>query len=161
MLASDSDAHGAITVTVYPDRVLAAIRGIQVSQLLSQYSLGDGALMALVIGYQSWSTCHITALPRDATSCGAMGLTVQEAGWLRCGMLAGPGRADLRIPRAPLEAHPCSSETRRLHHVPLRRQADHQRRQRHHDRRSHLIRPVPGIRRMKAGQRDFGDRYFG
>jgi hypothetical protein len=75
-LASDSGAHGAITVTVYPDRVLATIRGIQLFATSEPDLLpGDGALIALVSGYQSWSACHIAPLPADARSYGAIGLT--------------------------------------------------------------------------------------
>ena len=75
-LASDSEARGAVTVTVYPDRVLATIRGIRFFATSEPQVLpGDGALVALVSGYQSWSACHITPLPADATSYGAIGLT--------------------------------------------------------------------------------------
>ena len=74
--ASDSGAHGAITVTVYPDRVLATIRGIRVFATSEPHVLpGDGSLVALINGYQSWSSCRVTALPADATSYGAIGLT--------------------------------------------------------------------------------------
>src|SRR5206468_1461581 len=75
-LASDSEARGAITVTVYPDRVLATIRGIRFFATSEPQVLpGDGPLMALVSGYQSWSACGVTQLPADATSYGAIGLT--------------------------------------------------------------------------------------
>ena len=74
-LASDSEARGAITVTVYPDRVLATIRGIQVFATSEPHVLpGDGALFALVNGYQSWSPCDITVLSANATSYGAIGV---------------------------------------------------------------------------------------
>src|SRR5947208_7270298 len=75
-LASDSEARGAVTVTVYPDRVLATIRGIRFFATSEPQVLpGDGPLIALVSGYQSWSTCRVTPLPADATSFGAIGLT--------------------------------------------------------------------------------------
>src|SRR6266478_625497 len=75
-LASDSEARGAVTITIYPDRMLATIRGIRFFATSEPEVLpGDGALVALVSGYQSWSACHITALPADATSYGAIGLT--------------------------------------------------------------------------------------
>jgi hypothetical protein len=75
-LASDSDARGAITVTVYPDRVLATIRGIRFFATSEPYVLpGDGPLTVLVSGYQSWSACRVTPLPADAISFGAIGLT--------------------------------------------------------------------------------------
>ena len=74
--ASDAGAHGAITVTVYPDRVLATIRGIRVFATSEPDVLpGDGSLFALINGYQSWSSCRVTKLPAEATSYGAIGLT--------------------------------------------------------------------------------------
>jgi len=74
--ALDSVARGAITITVYPDRVLATIRGIRFFATSEPQVLpGDGPLIALVSGYQSWSTCRVTPLPADATSFGAIGLT--------------------------------------------------------------------------------------
>jgi len=75
-LASDSDAHGAITVTIYPDRVLATIRGIQFFATSEpQVLTGDGPLIAVVNGYQSWNPCHISVVPANATSYGAIGVT--------------------------------------------------------------------------------------
>ena len=74
--ALDSEARGAITVTVYPDRVLATIRVIRLFATSEPQVLpGDGPLIALVSGYQSWSACGVTPLPADATSFGAIGLT--------------------------------------------------------------------------------------
>jgi melibiase-like protein len=74
--ALDSEARGAITITVYPDRVLATIRGIRFFATSEPQVLpGDGPLIALVSGYQSWSTCRVTPLPVVATSFGAIGLT--------------------------------------------------------------------------------------
>ena len=74
--ALDSVARGAITITVYPDRVLATIRGIRFFATSEPQVLpGDGPLIALVSGYQSWSTCRVTPLPADGTSFGAIGLT--------------------------------------------------------------------------------------
>src|SRR6266851_4519898 len=69
-------AHGAITVSVYPDRVLATIRGMRFFATSEPEVLpGDGALIALVNGYQSWSACRVTSIPADATSYGAIGLS--------------------------------------------------------------------------------------
>ena len=69
-------AHGAITVSVYPDRVLATIRGMRFFATSEPQVLpGDGSLVSLVNGYQSWSPCRVSALPVDATSYGAIGLT--------------------------------------------------------------------------------------
>lgn len=73
-LASDSEPRGAVTVTVYPDRVLATIRGIRVIATSEPQVLpGDGPLVAMINGYQSWSGCRVTTLPADATSYGAIG----------------------------------------------------------------------------------------
>ena len=69
-------AHGAITVSVYPDRVLATIRGMRFFATSEPEVLpGDGALIALVNGYQSWSACRVASIPADATSYGAIGLS--------------------------------------------------------------------------------------
>ncbi len=77
--ALDSVARGAITVSIYPDRVLATIRGIRFFATSEPDLLpglpGDGPLIALVSGYQSWSACHVTSLPADATGFGAIGVT--------------------------------------------------------------------------------------
>ncbi|MGH7520405.1 MAG: alpha-galactosidase [Gemmatimonadales bacterium] len=97
-LASDSDAHGAITVTVYPDRVLATIRGIRVFATSEPDVLpGDGALVAVVSGCQSWSTCHIPALPTDATSYGAMGLTRAGSGLAAVWDPGGAGEGKMKL----------------------------------------------------------------
>lgn len=75
-LALDSEPHGAITVSVYPDRVLATIRAIRCFATSEPDVLpGDGALTALVSGYQSWGKCDISVQPADTTSHGAIGLT--------------------------------------------------------------------------------------
>src|SRR5436189_2159574 len=75
-LASDSEARGAITVSVYPDRVLATIRGIRFFATSEPQVLpGDGPLVALVNGYQSWSSCRVAPVPVEATSFSAIGLT--------------------------------------------------------------------------------------
>src|SRR5260370_30557956 len=76
--ALDSVARGAITVSIYPDRVLATIRGIRFFATSEPDLLpglpGDAPLVALVSGYQSWSACHVTSLPADATGYGAIGV---------------------------------------------------------------------------------------
>ena len=78
--AADAGAHGAITVTVYPDRVLATIRGIKFfatsePEILPAEAGTPTPLLALVNGYQSWNSCRVTPLPADATSHGAIGLS--------------------------------------------------------------------------------------
>jgi len=77
--ALDSVARGAITVSIYPDRVLATIRGVRFFATSEPDLLpglpSDGPLIALVSGYQSWSARHVTSLPADATGYGAIGVT--------------------------------------------------------------------------------------
>jgi hypothetical protein len=79
---SESDARGAITVSLYPDRVPATIRGVRFCATSEPQVLpGDGPLVALVNGYQSWSGCRMATLPADATSYGALGVSRGGAGW--------------------------------------------------------------------------------
>ena len=100
-LASDSDAHGAITVTVYPDRVLATIRGIQFFATSEPQVLpGDGALMAVVSGYQSESTCSVMPVPADATSYGAIGLSRAGHGFAAVCDAGGAGDAKVKLTAA-------------------------------------------------------------
>ncbi|HEX9563112.1 MAG TPA: alpha-galactosidase, partial [Gemmatimonadaceae bacterium] len=97
-LALDSDAHGAITVTVYPDRVLATIRGIQFFATSEPLVLPgtEAPLAALVNGYQSQSSCKLIHLPADATSHGAIGLSRGSHGFAAvCD--AGAGDAKVRL----------------------------------------------------------------
>ncbi len=97
-LASDSDAQGAITVTVYPDRVLATIRGIQFFATSEPQVLpGDGALMAVVSGYQSWSSCKLIRVPADAISHGAVGLSRGSDGFAAVCDAGGPGDAMVKL----------------------------------------------------------------
>jgi hypothetical protein len=82
-------AHGSVTVTVYPDRVLATIRGVRFFAAPEAEVLpGEGPLMALANGYQSWSSCSVVAAPADMTSHGALGLTRQGHG---LGIIFDPG----------------------------------------------------------------------
>jgi hypothetical protein len=71
-----ASVQGSVTVTVYPDRVLATIRGVRFFAAPEPQVLpGDGPLLALVNGYQSWSPCSVATVPADLTSYGALGLT--------------------------------------------------------------------------------------
>ena len=79
-----ASAQGSITVAVYPDRVLATIRGIRFfAAPEAQVLPGDGPLLALVNGYQSWSSCRVATMPSspsaaaELASYGALGLTRQ------------------------------------------------------------------------------------
>src|SRR6267378_6285341 len=96
--ALDSEARGAITITVYPDRVLATIRGIRCFATSEPQVLpGDGPLTALVSGYQSWSMCRVTPLPADATSFGAIGLTRAGHGVAAMWDPGGAGEAKVKL----------------------------------------------------------------
>lgn len=96
--AADSDARGAITVTIYPDRVLATIRAIRVFATSEPDVLpGDGPLFALTSGYHTLSTCAVTALPAEATSHGAIGLSRGRHGFAAVWDAGGPGDATVRL----------------------------------------------------------------
>jgi hypothetical protein len=76
-------AQGAITVSVYPDRMLTTIRGVRF--FLAPHSdvlPGAGSLLALVNGYQSWNACRVATLPpaTDLTSHATLGLTREQRG---------------------------------------------------------------------------------
>ncbi|MEX2156425.1 MAG: alpha-galactosidase [Gemmatimonadales bacterium] len=84
-----ASAQGSITVTVYPDRVLATIRGVRFfAAPEAQVLPGEGPLLALVNGYQSWSPCSVATVPADLTSYAALGLTRQKHG---LGIVFDPG----------------------------------------------------------------------
>ncbi|HWC74122.1 MAG TPA: alpha-galactosidase [Gemmatimonadales bacterium] len=94
-VAADAGAHGAITITVYPDRVLATIRGMRFfatsePQVLPTDTGNAAALIALINGYQSWNSCRVTPLPADATSYGAIALS---RGGHSLGVIWDPGEA--------------------------------------------------------------------
>ena len=76
-------AQGAVTVSVYPDRVLTTIRGVRFF-LASENDVlpGSGSLLALVNGYQSWSSCRVAPVPpaTDLISHATLGLTREQRG---------------------------------------------------------------------------------
>ena len=86
-------AQGAVRISVYPDRVLSTIRGIRFFLAPAGDVLpGEGALLALVNGYQSWSGCRVATLPpaADLTSHATLGLTREHRG---LGLFCEPGEA--------------------------------------------------------------------
>ncbi len=98
-LASDSDAHGAITVTVYPNRVLATIRGIQFFATSEPQALpgNEAPLGALVNGYLSQSGCKLIQFPTDATSHAGIGLSRGSHGFAAVCDAGGAGEAMVKL----------------------------------------------------------------
>jgi hypothetical protein len=83
------DAQGTITVTIYPDRVLATIRGVRLlATPEGQVLPGTGPLVALVNGYQSTSASRVVTLPSDLAGHGALALTRESHG---LGLIFDPG----------------------------------------------------------------------
>ena len=103
-------AQGSIAISVYPDRVLATIRGVRFfAAPEAQVLPGTGPLIALVNGYQSASPCRIetvAARPEapEVVSHAALGLTREGRG-LAVGFDAGePGEAKVKLAGGALEA---------------------------------------------------------
>src|SRR3989475_7024391 len=78
----DAEApQAAVTLTLYPDRVLPTVRGVRFFHSTEQDLVpGGGALVALVNGADSWAASGVeTVSPRaagnESESCGAIGLT--------------------------------------------------------------------------------------
>jgi melibiase-like protein/beta-galactosidase-like protein len=107
-------AQGSISVNVYPDRVLATIRGVRFFATPEARVLpGAGPLVALVNGYQSWSECRVASVPSgsDAASAapelvshGAIGLTRGAQGLAAMFDAGEPGEARVTLSRAGLDA---------------------------------------------------------
>ena len=102
--------QAAVTVTIYPDRYLPAVRGVRFLQAAEADTLtGTGPLIALVNGYHSWSPCLVVAVSSaadmpDVLSHGALGLTRGDAG-LGLGFEPGePGEAKVKLSHDGLEA---------------------------------------------------------
>ncbi len=98
-LASDAEAHGAITVTVYPDRVLATIRGVRFFATSEPEVLpgNEAPLVALANGYQSHSSCKLIHVPADATSHGAIGLSRGSHGFAAVCDAGGAGEGMVKL----------------------------------------------------------------
>ena len=102
-------AQGSITVSVYPDRVLATIRGVRfLAAAEAQILPGAGPLLALVNGYQSWSPCRIETVGRPDTpevvSHAAIGLTREGRGLAAAFDPGEPGEAKVKLAGGGLEA---------------------------------------------------------
>jgi alpha-galactosidase len=103
-------AQGSITVNVYPDRVLATIRGVRFfAAAEAQVLPGAGPLLALVNGYQSWSACRIETVGAqpdvpEAVSHAAIGLTREGRGLAVAFDAGEPGEAKVKLAAGGLEA---------------------------------------------------------
>ncbi len=100
-------AQGSVTVSVYPDRVLATIRGVRfLAAPEAQVLPGAGPLIALVNGYQSWDACRIETVA-DATefaSHAAVGLTRERRGLAWAFDAGEPGEGKVKVAGGGLEA---------------------------------------------------------
>jgi hypothetical protein len=103
-------AQGGISVNVYPDRVLASIRGVRFfAAPEAQVLAGSGPLVALVNGYQSSAASRIEAVAArsdgpDVASHGALGLTRGGRGLAFAFDAGEPGEAKVKLSDAGLEA---------------------------------------------------------
>ena len=103
-------AQGSITVSVYPDRVLATIRGVRfLAATEAQVLPGTGPLVALVNGYQSWSPCRIETVSArpdapEIVSHAALGLTREGRGLAAVFDAGEPGEAKVKLIGGVLEA---------------------------------------------------------
>ena len=103
-------AQGSISVNVYPDRVLATIRGVRFFAVPEAQVLpGAGPLVALVNGYQSWSPCSIETVAArpdtpEAVSHADLGLTREGRGLAVAFDAGEPGEARVKLAGGGLEA---------------------------------------------------------
>ncbi len=101
--------QGAITVTVYPELYLPSVKGVRFFHAREAETLnGDGPLLALVNGYQSWEASRlVTVSTRDApdlASHGALGLTRGHRGLAIAFDPGEPGEAKVKLSKDGLEA---------------------------------------------------------
>ena len=103
-------AQGSVTVSVYPDRVLATIRGVRfLAAAEAQVLPGTGPLLALVNGYQSWSPCRLETVATrpdapEVVSHAAIGLTREGRGLAAAFDPGEPGEAKVKLTGSGLEA---------------------------------------------------------
>ena len=109
LVAAAATPQAAITVTIFPDRYLPTVKGVRFFRVPHPDALaGNGALVALVNGYQSREVCRLVALgsadAQDLVSHGALGLT-RGSGGLGIAFDAGePGEAKVKLTRDGLDA---------------------------------------------------------
>ncbi|HEV8264223.1 MAG TPA: alpha-galactosidase [Gemmatimonadales bacterium] len=99
-------AQGSISVSVYPDRVLATIRGVRFFAAPESDVLpASGTLLALVNGYQSGSPCRIEPVgAADSVSHAALGLTREGRGLAVAFDAGEPGEAKVKLSAGGAEA---------------------------------------------------------
>jgi hypothetical protein len=99
-------AQASITVSVYPDRVLATIRGVRFFAVPETEVLpGTGALLALVNGYSSSSPCRVEPVAGgEAVSHAAIGLTREGRGLALAFDGGEPGEAKVKLAGGTLDA---------------------------------------------------------
>ena len=107
----DADApQAAVTLTLYPDRVLPTVRGVRFFHSTEPDLVpGAGALLALVNGADSWTASSVeTVSPRaagnDSESCGAIGLTRGPHGLALAFDPGDPGQGRVKLSHTGLEA---------------------------------------------------------
>jgi hypothetical protein len=100
-------AQGSVAVSVFPDRLLATIRGVRFFQAPEpQVLAGGGSLLALVNGYQSGDGCRVEAVgagPAESVSHAALGLTREGRGLALAFDPGEPGEAKVKLSSGGLE----------------------------------------------------------
>src|SRR3989449_71514 len=107
----DADAsQAAVTLTLYPDRVLPTVRGVRFLHSTEQDVVpGGGALLALVNGADSWAATSVEtvssrAAGNESESCGAIGLTRGPHGLALAFDPGDPGQGKVKLSHTGLEA---------------------------------------------------------
>jgi Melibiase len=107
--AETSLAQAAVTVTVYPDRLLPTVKGVRFFQVPTAETLaGEGPMTALLNGVHSNETCRVVTLdaaePGELTSHGTLGLSRAGRGLAIAFDATEPGMARVSLSRNQLEA---------------------------------------------------------
>src|SRR2546429_1865897 len=107
----DADApQAAVTLTLYPDRVLPTVRGVRFFHSTEpDLAPGGGALLALVNRADSWAatsveTVSARAAGNESESCGAIGLTRGPRGLALAFDPGDPGQGKVKLSHTGLEA---------------------------------------------------------
>src|SRR5690349_4562159 len=107
--AETSLAQAAVTVTVYPDRLLPTVKGVRFFQVPTAETLaGEGPMTALLNGAHSNETCRVVTLdaaePGELTSHGTLGLSRGGRGLAIAFDATEPGTARVSLSQNLLEA---------------------------------------------------------
>ncbi|MDP3911906.1 MAG: alpha-galactosidase [Gemmatimonadales bacterium] len=99
-------AQGTITISVFPDRLLATIRGVRfLATAPGAVFPGTGPLVALLNGYESASPCRLVAIDgTPAVSHGALALTRGARGLALAFDPGGPGDGRITLAAGTLDA---------------------------------------------------------